>query len=103
MGGVMLLKEAVERAAGRADVREAIEQVYRDLQQEIDIRKPVCKTSGRCCRFEEFGHRLYVTTMELAAFGEVLQKERPGAADLRSANCSASGAGWDGRGCPFQI
>jgi len=32
------------------------------------MRRPICVTSGRCCRFEEFGHRLYVTTMELAKF-----------------------------------
>jgi Fe-S-cluster containining protein len=83
------LKEAVEQAVGRADVREAVEQVYRDLQQEIDIRKPVCKTSGRCCHFEEFGHRLYVTTMELVAFRDTLKPSRPGA--------------WDAAGCPFQI
>ena len=85
----MLLKDVVEQAAGRADVREAVEQVYRDLQQEIDTRKPVCKTSGRCCRFEEFGHRLYVTTMELVAFRDSLGR-------------SGSGA-WEGSGCPFQV
>ena len=49
-------------------MRAAIGQVYADLQRRIDERKPLCVISGRCCRFEEFGHRLYVTTAELAAF-----------------------------------
>ena len=81
------LRDAVGAAAGRADVRVAVECLYQHLQDAIDLRRPVCATSGRCCRFEEFGHRLYVTTMELAAF--VASADRPGTP------C-------DGTGCPFQ-
>jgi Fe-S-cluster containining protein len=62
------LRQAVMQAADRAPVREAVEAVYAALQDAINIRRPVCVTSGRCCRFEEYGHRLYVTTMELAKF-----------------------------------
>ncbi|MDB5304009.1 MAG: hypothetical protein JWM97_1558 [Phycisphaerales bacterium] len=62
------LRQAVMQAADRAPVREAVETVYAALQDAINIRRPVCVTSGRCCRFEEYGHRLYVTTMELAKF-----------------------------------
>src|SRR4051794_11160897 len=67
------LFDAVYRAAGRAEVRHAVGQVYEDLARAVSQQKPVCNTSGRCCRFEEFGHRLYVTTMELAAFVYELQ------------------------------
>jgi Fe-S-cluster containining protein len=63
-----MLREAVEQASKRADVREAIARVYGELQSEIDLRRPRCEMSGRCCRFDEYGHRMYVTTMELAAF-----------------------------------
>ncbi len=42
------------------------------LATEVDLRKPVCEGSGRCCHFEAFGHRLYVTTMELAVFSDEL-------------------------------
>lgn len=45
--------------------------------------------SGRCCRFDEFGHRLYVTTLELATF-------------LHDVAVRQSAAGWGGSGCPFQ-
>ena len=92
-----MLKEAVEAAAGRTEVRDAVAGVYTDLQREIETRRPVCKTSGRCCRFEEFGHRLYVTTMELAAFCHDLAYSRP------LASPPASDVPWDGSGCPFQV
>jgi Fe-S-cluster containining protein len=49
--------------------------------------------SGRCCRFEEYGHRLFVTTAELAAFTRGLGERGPAAPN--------SGR-WDGTGCPFQ-
>ena len=84
------LAEHVIAAASRADVREAIARVYADLQCDIDARRPLCVASGRCCRFEEFGHRLFVTTLELAAF----VAELPEAAGTKD---------WDGTGCPFQV
>src|SRR5690349_21412992 len=62
------LNQLVRTAAARPEVRAAVAEVYAKVQMEIDIRRPRCDISGRCCRFETFGHRLYVTTMELAAF-----------------------------------
>ena len=62
------LRDAVVAAAARDEVALAVQRLYADVQREIDARKPVCAVSGRCCRFEEFGHRLFVTTLELAAF-----------------------------------
>jgi Fe-S-cluster containining protein len=82
------LQELVLQTSRRLDVRPALHAIYDALRREIDNRQPVCSTSGRCCRFEEYGHRLYVTTIELAAF----------VADLRS----SPRQDWDGAGCPFQ-
>ncbi len=48
--------------------RVALEQLYDRIQTETDHRRPRCEVSGRCCRFEEYGHRLYVTALELAVF-----------------------------------
>jgi Fe-S-cluster containining protein len=84
---VQNLKELVQAAAGRAEVRDAIAALYADVQREIDRRKPVCKTSGRCCNFDQFGHRLYVTTMELATF--VWNQPAPAPSDPST--------------CPFQL
>ena len=72
------------------DVRDAVRDLYARLQQQIDQRKPICIASGRCCRFEEFGHRLFVTTIELAAF----------VGELSAMDASRQPTAG---GCPFQI
>ena len=81
------LRLAVEAAAARPDVAAAVGRVYADIQAAIDDRRPVCTASGRCCNFEAYRHRLYVSTLELAAF-------------VRGAPVATSV--WDGTGCPFQ-
>lgn len=86
------LSQAVNDAAGRPEVLTALQCVYADLQKAIDARRPVCVASGRCCRFEQFGHRLYVTTIELAGFVH----------DLRSLSVEQRVAGSEPDGCPFQ-
>jgi Fe-S-cluster containining protein len=82
------LNQLVRDASRRPEVLAAVRTFYDDVQKSIDARRPVCAVSGRCCRFEEFGHRLYVTTIELAHF------VRSHAGDVVNA--------WDGTGCPFQ-
>jgi hypothetical protein len=62
------LQRAVTDAAARPQVRDAVLRIYDELQREIDARQPLCSASGRCCNFDRYGHRLYVTTMELATF-----------------------------------
>lgn len=83
------LKSAVLDASQRSDVQEAVDQLYRSVQAEIDHRRPLCVVSGRCCRFEEFGHRLFVTTLELARF-------------VHELGATPGVDAWDGTGCPFQ-
>ncbi len=41
---------------------------YAELDEDIAARQPVCNASGRCCHFDALGHRLYVSTLELAYF-----------------------------------
>ncbi len=53
-------------AASRAEVRDAIARVHDEIAHEVGALSPVCEQSGRCCRFEEYGHRLYVTGLETA-------------------------------------
>jgi Fe-S-cluster containining protein len=92
-----MLRDAVIHASQRPNVRDAVARVYADLQVQIDARKPLCSASGRCCRFEEYGHRLYVTTMELAAFVYEMQLNGP----LPIANLQRPIA--SSPGCPFQV
>lgn len=70
--------------------------LYAAVGREIDARRPRCSISGRCCRFEEYGHRLYVTTMELGVF---LHDH----ATAEAARETVPPGPWDGRGCPFQV
>lgn len=83
------LAQSVHEASARPEAVAAVDALYADVQSEIDRRRPVCAVSGRCCRFEEYGHRLYVTTLELARF-------------VRDLGPHERGEPWDGRGCPFQ-
>jgi Fe-S-cluster containining protein len=82
-------RRAVRAASVRPDVRQAIANVYHALDEQIELRRPVCRTSGRCCRFDEFGHRLFVTTMEVASFihGLPAGSAPGGLADARSPAC----------------
>jgi Fe-S-cluster containining protein len=91
------VREAVMLASDRPEVCRAVVRIHAQLQEEIDRRRPICVLSGRCCQFEEYEHRLYVTTMELAAFVHDLRHGDAGAVKLDSARA------WDGSGCPFQV
>lgn len=107
------LKRAVMEAAGREEVCRAVGEIYDELAAAIAERRPVCSASGRCCKFEEYGHRLYLTTMELAKFFADLKLV---AAPIREGQATLGGfrqlpvlaatrvhSKWDGLGCPFQI
>jgi len=86
------LKQWVIEASARPEVREAVGQVYADLQKRIDARRPLCVMSGRCCRFDEFGHRLYVTTAELAAFVAELTEFKGVVAERQPGACAFQNA-----------
>src|SRR5688572_33472272 len=45
------LTDAVRRAATRAEVTGAVEQLYAQVQAAVDQRTPACELSGRCWRF----------------------------------------------------
>lgn len=71
-----------------------LETIYDEVRRETAAQKPVCVASGRCCRFEEYGHRLYVTGFEAA-----YTLARLPSALTREALDDARAAG----GCPFQV
>lgn len=55
-------------AAAREDIDRAIRKLYDEIGAAVAERRPVCNASGRCCKFEQYGHRLYVTGLEIAWF-----------------------------------
>jgi hypothetical protein len=39
--------------------------VYDQIDRQVALLGPVCQLSGRCCRFAEYGHSLFVSTLEI--------------------------------------
>ena len=54
------------RAARLPTVDAALRAIYDDLAKAVEHRGAQCWLSGRCCHFDAFGHRLYVTALEIA-------------------------------------
>lgn len=42
-----------------------LEALYADLERDLAALSPRCELSGRCCKFREYGHRLYATRLEV--------------------------------------
>jgi len=53
-------------AAGEPAVDDALRKLYQALDEAVTAKGPVCWISGRCCNFDPYGHRLYVTALEIA-------------------------------------
>lgn len=45
--------------------QDELRLLYSELDREVAGIGPVCVLSGRCCRFLEFGHTLFVSTAEV--------------------------------------
>ncbi len=73
-----------------------VHALYDGLDAEIDFHKPRCVASGRCCNFEEYGHRLYATRLELEYFRHA---ELAAPADGPAADANAA----DGTGALFPL
>jgi Fe-S-cluster containining protein len=50
---------------GRPELWRELEEIYADLDRELALLRPLCQTSGRCCKFKAFGHQLWTTRLEL--------------------------------------
>jgi hypothetical protein len=47
-----------------ADLRRRVLELYREVDTAVAAAGPVCVASGRCCRFKEYGHTLFVSNLE---------------------------------------
>ncbi len=45
-------------------VSEALRALYEELAAEIARESPSCRLSGRCCRFREYDHTLFLSAVE---------------------------------------
>ena len=39
-------------------------EIYREADAAVAAAGPVCVASGRCCRFKEYGHKLFLSNLE---------------------------------------
>jgi Fe-S-cluster containining protein len=69
-------------------IREGLLAICDDLGADIARAAPVCELSGRCCRFKEYGHTLFLSRPE---------------AELLLEQGLPEDAAIDEAGCPFQI
>ncbi len=83
------------RAARDPQVSGELELVYAAVAREVGRRRPTCESSGRCCRFEAWGHRLYTTGLEAAV---TMVSIDPALVPGERAVADALARG----GCPFQ-
>jgi len=49
-----------------AQARGPLAILYKELDAAVAEMGPVCQLSGRCCRFEEYGHTLFLSAPEAA-------------------------------------
>lgn len=54
--------------AARAEVAAAMRAFYELADHRIAEKAARCWNKGECCRFGEYGHRLYVTTLEVCYY-----------------------------------
>jgi hypothetical protein len=54
-------------------LRRHVLELYRAVDDEVRAAGPVCIASGRCCRFKEYGHTLFLSNLE----AEVLLHDAP--------------------------
>ena len=45
-------------------LRASLQALYEDLAREIAQAQPICDLSGRCCRFSEWDHTLFLSGIE---------------------------------------
>jgi hypothetical protein len=68
-------------------IRLQVLELYEEVDRDVAAAGPVCVASGRCCRFKEYGHVLFVSNLEAdVLLAAAPPYERPASPDF----------------CPFQ-
>ncbi len=65
-----------------------LQNLYKRLHDKIESHHPVCQISGKCCRFQEYGHTLFLSQIE---------------ADLLVSEGLPPDSIIDDASCPFQV
>lgn len=83
--------EGIDELARDATFVAEMQDLYAALDRRVTARRPICDNRGACCAFESYGHRLYVTTVELAYF--VAMRRRASATAAPPADRTPAGSG----------
>ena len=59
---------ALREAARRPEVVAALREFFEETHRLIAAHAPTCWNRGECCRFGRYGHRLYVTALEVVYY-----------------------------------
>ena len=71
-----MMDEAQKEPRTEQAVVEAVERIYLSLEAELLQTPDKCSACGKCCDFESFGHKLYITTPELLYFRAMLVENK---------------------------
>src|SRR5881397_3453728 len=67
--------------------RRKVLALYAEVDRDVAAAGPVCVASGRCCRFKEYGHTLFLSNLEASVLlADAPAYDKPVTADF----------------CPFQ-
>ncbi len=58
------MSECSASALCQRTLDESLKSLYRELEREIAKYPVRCASCGRCCRFADFGHALYLSNIE---------------------------------------
>jgi Fe-S-cluster containining protein len=89
-------------------IAKRVEEIYNWLDEQIAANQDKagkCEACGKCCDFETFGHRLFVTSPELIYFAEKIARSDVIASGLSSvaiAKGEAKQSGLTGK-CRYQV
>lgn len=81
-------RERVPLSSNQTPTMAELSLLCDELDEEIASAAPVCRASGRCCRFREYGHTLFLTRLEAE---RLLEQGLPPGSEISDA------------GCPYQI
>lgn len=75
----------------RTGWEDEVREVYAWADTQVAAQAPSCQVSGRCCRFREFGHNLFLSHLEARILLDGAPFPLP------------DGEQYDDTGCPFQV
>ena len=64
--GTPIKPDELYELAADEELLAEVEDLYRQLAQEIDEQRPACIGRGLCCHFDDYGHRMFATSAEWA-------------------------------------